>query len=45
MTKKTLLIAAVASVGFIPLASFASNILALIYLASGRWRKKGIKWL
>ncbi len=34
------------AVGFAsPLASFASNILALIYLASGRWRKKGIKWL
>ena len=29
------------AVGFAsPLASFASNILALIYLASGRWRKK-----
>lgn len=34
------------AVGFAsPLASFASNILALIYLGSGRWRKKGIKWL
>lgn len=34
------------AVGFAsPLASFVSNILALIYLASGRWRKKGIKWL
>lgn len=34
------------AVGFAsPLASFASNILALVYLGSGRWRKKGVRWL
>lgn len=38
--------ASIFAVGFAsPLASFASNILAVIYLSSGRWRKKGIKWL
>ncbi len=34
------------AVGFAsPLASFVSNIFAFIYLWSGRWRRKGIKWL
>ena len=38
--------ASIFAVGFAsPLASFASNILAVIYLASGRWKRKDIKWL
>ena len=33
-------------VGFAsPAASVASNVLALAYLASGRWRRKDVKWL
>ena len=38
--------ASIYAVGFAsPLASFASNILALAYLKSGRWKKRGVKWL
>ena len=38
--------ASIYAVGFAsPLASFVSNILAVAYLYSGRWKAKNVKWL